>query len=112
MSDNDFTSQSDGSIPNLISLSQIPSNMIQSIETDLLEPVVFNQGSSSQDGFVRFTLQNKGFLHSHSKLFLSVEADSVVSAGTPLSRGSEGNSADIRPPSRPDPLHRFGLHMR
>jgi hypothetical protein len=81
MSDNDFTSQSDGSIPNLISLSQIPSNMIQSIDTDLLEPVVFNQGSSTQDGFVRFTLQNKGFLHSHSKLFLSVEADSAVNSG-------------------------------
>ena len=81
MSDNDFTSQSDGSIPNLISLSQIPSNMIQSIETDLLEPVVFNQGSSTQDGFVRFTLQNKGFLHSHSKLFMSVEANASVESG-------------------------------
>lgn len=55
--------------------------MIQSIETDLLEPVVFNQGSSTQDGFCRFTLQNKGFLHSHSKLFLSVEANASVIAG-------------------------------
>jgi len=70
-----------GSIPDLISLSQIPSNMIQSIETDLLEPVVFNQGSSSQDGFCRFTLQNKGFLHSHSKLFISVEAGTDVNSG-------------------------------
>lgn len=72
---------SEGSIPDLISLSQIPSNMIQSIETDLLEPVVFNQGSSTQDGFCRFTLQNKGFLHSHSKLFLSVEANASVESG-------------------------------
>ena len=55
-----------GSIPDLISLSKIPVNFEQNIETDLLEPVVFNQGSSTQDGFCRFTLQNKGFLHSHS----------------------------------------------
>ena len=72
---------SEGSIPDLISLSQIPSNMIQQIETDLLEPVVFNQGSSTQDGFCRFTLQNKGFLHSHSKLFISVEANASVESG-------------------------------
>jgi hypothetical protein len=72
---------SEGSIPDLISLSQIPSNMIQQIETDLLEPVVFNQGSSTQDGFCRFTLQNKGFLHSHSKLFISVQANASVASG-------------------------------
>lgn len=70
-----------GSIPDLISLSKIPVNFEQNIETDLLEPVVFNQGSSTQDGFCRFTLQNKGFLHSHSKLFLSVEANASVGGG-------------------------------
>ena len=71
----------DGSIPDLIALTQIPSNMIQKLETDLLEPVVFNQGSGTQDGFCRFTLQNKGFLHSHSKLFMSVEAGTGVNSG-------------------------------
>jgi hypothetical protein len=70
-----------GSIPNLISLTQIPVNMAQSLETDLLEPVVFNQGGIATDGFCRFTLQNKGFLHSHSKLFLSVEANASVNSG-------------------------------
>ena len=74
-------SSDDGSIPDLISLSKIPVNFEQNIETDLLEPVVFNQGSSTQDGFCRFTLQNKGFLHSHSKLFLSVEAGTGVNSG-------------------------------
>jgi len=74
-------SSDDGSIPDLISLSKIPVNFEQNIETDLLEPVVFNQGSTSQDGFCRFTLQNKGFLHSHSKLFLSVEAGAGVNSG-------------------------------
>lgn len=70
-----------GSIPNLISLSQIPSNMETKIETDLLEPVVFNQGDQAQDGFCRFTLQNKGFLHSHSKVFLSVTPGTGVNSG-------------------------------
>ena len=71
---------SDGSIPNLISLSQIPVNFLQQVETDLLEPVVFNQGSATSDGFVRFTLQNKGFLHSHSKLFLSLDVAAAKSS--------------------------------
>ena len=71
----------EGSIPNLISLSQIPSNMETKIETDLLEPVVFNQGDTARDGFCRFTLQNKGFLHSHSKLFLSVTPGTGVNSG-------------------------------
>jgi hypothetical protein len=70
-----------GSIPDLITLSKIPVNYAQKIETDLLEPVVFNQGGSTTDGFCRFTLQNKGFLHSHSKLFLSVEANASISSG-------------------------------
>ncbi len=74
-------SSDDGSIPDLISLSKIPVNFEQNIETDLLEPVVFNQGSTTQDGFCRFTLQNKGFLHSHSKLFMSVEAGTGVNSG-------------------------------
>jgi hypothetical protein len=60
-------------IPNFVQLQQVPVNYIQQVETDLLEPVVFNQGGTTTDGFCRFTLQNKGFLHSHSKVFLSVE---------------------------------------
>lgn len=71
----------EGSIPDLISLTQIPVNYAQKIETDLLEPVVFNQGGENSDGFCRFTLQNKGFLHSHSKLFLSVQANASVNNG-------------------------------
>jgi hypothetical protein len=59
-------------IPDFITLDKVPVNYIQNLETDLLEPVVFNQGDVSNTGFCRFTLQNKGFLHSHSKLFLSL----------------------------------------
>lgn len=69
-----------GSIPDLITLSKIPVNFAQKIETDLLEPVVFSNGGTTQDGFCRFTLQNKGFLHSHSKLFLSVEVNASVTS--------------------------------
>ena len=71
----------EGSIPNLITLSQIPSNMMMKIESDLLDPVVFNQGTGGGDGFCRFQLQNKGILHSHSKIFLSVEANASVNSG-------------------------------
>jgi len=65
-----------GGIPDFIRLDQIPVNYIQQVETDLLEPVV-NNDPTLGDGFCRFQLQRKGFLHSHSKLFLS-----LVPAGT------------------------------
>lgn len=61
------------SVPNFMRLGSVPVNYLQEVETDLLEPVVFNDGSSSTvDGFCRFQLQNKGFLHSHSKIFFQL----------------------------------------
>jgi len=78
MSDiSDTTQPSDESIPDFIQLQQIPVNYIQQVETDLLEPVVFSQGSTTNTGFTRFTLQNKGFLHSHSKIFMSIVPEST-----------------------------------
>jgi len=62
---------------NFLKLDTIPLNYEQKLETDLLEPVVFNDGATTTTGFCRFTLQRKGILHSHSKLFMSV----VPSAG-------------------------------
>lgn len=60
-------------VPNFMRLGSLPVNYLQKIETDLLEPVIFQDGSgSSVDGFVRFQLQQKGFLHSHSKIFVSL----------------------------------------
>lgn len=80
--DMDGMSPAQESIPDFIRLDQIPVNYVQQVETDLLEPVVFNQGDTAVDGFARFTLQNKGFLHSHSKVFLSVEPNaSTISDG-------------------------------
>jgi hypothetical protein len=67
-------SDTDGDdIPNFLMLDQIPVNYTQQLETDLLEPVVFSQGAATTDGFARFTLQNKGFLHSHSKIFVALK---------------------------------------
>ena len=67
-------------IPDFLRLSQVPVNYLQKVETSVLDPVVFNEGSGSTvDGFIRFTLQRKGFLHSHSKLFLSLTPASAVS---------------------------------
>tara|TARA_R110000796_G_scaffold110760_1_gene222275 strand:- start:219 stop:437 length:219 start_codon:yes stop_codon:yes gene_type:complete len=57
-------------VPNFLMLKQIPVNYIQQVETDLLEPVVFNQGGATTDGFTRFVLQNKGFLSSLQRFFL------------------------------------------
>lgn len=74
MNDNMDNRDNDGdSIPDFIQLKQIPVNYIQQVETDLLDPVVFNDGGATSDGFCRFTLQNKGFLSSHSKIFLSLQ---------------------------------------
>ena len=68
-------------IPNFLMLDQVPTNYVQQLETDLLEPVVFQQGTATSDGFARFTLQNKGFLHSHSKIFISVEPQAGINDG-------------------------------
>ena len=68
----------DDDVPDFLRLEQIPVNYIQQVETDLLEPVVFTQGTTTSKGFARFTLQNKGFLHSHSKLFMSVQANASM----------------------------------
>ena len=70
--------QRDETIPNFLMLKQIPVNYIQQVETDLLEPVVFNQGAATTDGFCRFVLQNKGFLSSHSKIFMALKPDSTI----------------------------------
>ncbi len=63
-------------IPNFTKLDQIPVNYAQQLETSVLEPTVFNQGTATTDGFCRFTLANKGFLHSHSKIMLALAPSS------------------------------------
>lgn len=68
-------------VPDLIRLDDIPSDQSQHVETDLLEPSSFQEGTATQTGYCSFLLPQKGFLHSKSKLFLSV----VPVAGKPRS---------------------------
>jgi len=61
-----------GVVPDLIKLDDISENFLQRVETDLLETSVFQQATATRGGFARFELAQKGFLHSHSKILLSV----------------------------------------
>ena len=70
-------------VPDLLRLKQIPSNLQQSVETDLLETSTFQEATDNNRGFARFDLQKKGWLHSHSKLFVSITAPGGGSVTTP-----------------------------
>jgi len=49
-------------VPDLMKIGAVPTNTLMDVETDILEPVV------QSETFCRFRLQNKGILHSNSKL--------------------------------------------
>jgi len=69
-------------IPDLIKIGAIPSSYGQMLHTDVIDPVTFSQNR------VRFTLQRvAGFLHSNSKITLSVTPNTTVSAYYPLNIG-------------------------
>lgn len=59
-------SEPETAIPNLMKVGEIPINMDVDNDTEVLDPVVSN------DNFVRFVLSNKGFLHSGSRIQLSL----------------------------------------
>ncbi|WP_286930181.1 hypothetical protein [Marinobacter sp.] len=65
-------------VPDLLDLSKIPADYSQSVETDLLETSTFQEATATQTGFASFNLAQKGFLHSHSKLFVGL----IPAAGT------------------------------
>ena len=54
-------------LPNLMNIGEIPTDLSMDMDTEVLDPVVNNQ-----NGICRFVLSNKGFLHSFSKITLSV----------------------------------------
>jgi hypothetical protein len=58
-------------VPDLVKIGQIPVNTAIDIETDILDPVVHS------DTFCRFQFQNKGILHSNSKIVLRLKAGAV-----------------------------------
>ena len=53
-------------VPDLMRVGPINGNPNMDVETDILDPVVFSQD------FCRFRLQNKGILHSNSKITLAL----------------------------------------
>lgn len=74
-------SPSDASaVPDLVRIGQIPSNTAIDIETDVLDPVVHT------DSFCRFQFQNKGILHSNSKIVFRLQAN-AESAYLPVGVG-------------------------
>tara|TARA_A100000171_G_scaffold30067_1_gene28301 strand:- start:565 stop:2070 length:1506 start_codon:yes stop_codon:yes gene_type:complete len=61
-------------IPDLIKIGAVPSSTEIDVETSILEPVTFSQSEAT------FILQNKGLLHSNSKITLSVTTPTGHSA--------------------------------
>ncbi len=61
-----------GAVPDLVKIGQIPTNTAIDIETDILDPVVHT------DKFCRFQFQNKGILHSNSKIVLRLKENAAV----------------------------------
>lgn len=63
-------------IPDLVKIGSIPSDTAIDVETSILEPVSFSQGRC------RFVLENKGILHSNSRLTFSVSSTQAQALGT------------------------------
>jgi len=72
----------ESSIPDLLRVGSIPSNQEATVDTDILEPVVFSQS------FVRFQLVNKGFLNPYSRITFSLEAGAGTNARSFLPIGT------------------------
>jgi len=73
-------SEPETAVPNLMKVGEIPINMDVDNDTEVLDPVVSN------DNFVRFVLSNKGFLHSGSRLQLSLN-DPTEKSSLPVGVG-------------------------
>lgn len=59
-------------IPDMLKIGAMPTNTQMDVETSVLEPVQHSQTSC------RFVLENKGILHSHSKLIFSLKNPSAT----------------------------------
>ena len=75
------TASSAGAIPDILKIGTMDSNTQIEIETDVLDPVVGNES------IIRFQLQNKGILHSHSKIVLRLDTGPNNDCHFPLSVG-------------------------
>lgn len=62
-------------IPDLVKIGSIPTSTQMDVETSVLEPVQHSQTNC------RFVLENKGILHSHSKIVVSCEVGASTLEG-------------------------------
>jgi hypothetical protein len=69
-------------IPNLLKIGSIPTSTQMDVDTSVLEPVSHSQSTC------RFVLENKGILHSHSKIVFScLEGASALAGFFPINIG-------------------------
>ena len=68
-------------VPNLLRVSPMDTTTATDVETSIMDPVV------KSNNFVRFTLLNKGILHSHSKITLAVTAPDAEDRFYPITTG-------------------------
>ena len=73
-------SEPETAVPNLMKVGEIPVNMDVDNDTEVLDPVVSN------DNFCRLVLSNKGFLHSGSRIQLSLN-DPTEKSSLPVGVG-------------------------
>ena len=69
-------------IPDLVKIGSIPSSTVMDVETSVLEPVQHSQSTC------RFVLENKGILHSNSKIVVAMsDASATERAYFPINVG-------------------------
>ena len=66
-------------IPDLVRIGSVSSDTAINVQTDILDPVIFSQSEA------RFVLENKGILHSNSRITFSTAGDSMA-AGSGVGR--------------------------
>lgn len=70
------TGPSTSQIPNLIKIGSVATDQSISVQTDVIDPVIFSQREA------RFVLENKGILHSNSRItFAGTGSASNITAG-------------------------------
>ena len=62
-------------IPDLVKIGSVSTDTAINVQTDILDPVIFSQSEA------RFVLENKGILHSNSRITFSTQGDSMAGAG-------------------------------
>lgn len=61
-------------IPDLVKIGSVSTDTAINVQTDILDPVIFSETQA------RFVLENKGILHSNSRITFSTEGDAFAGA--------------------------------